>query len=96
MSPDSIIAGMMHHDIRSKRAGLKLTILHRPGVTWSRAEVARLCESLMAEVQSHPRHTEHLIVYGHVEYHADLSCVVTQVTGIDDPMLPWRPSGWVL
>lgn len=77
---------------------LKLTVLHRPGGFWNKVEVSRLCDGLMTEVYGHPQHPEHLILRGHFTKEQTLKALLggiaytaTQVTGIKNEALPFRP-----
>jgi hypothetical protein len=78
---------------------LKLTVLHRPSGTWDKIEVSRFVGGLMTNVYSHPQHPEHLILHGHYTKEQTLKALLggitytaTQVVGINNEALPFRPS----
>lgn len=100
--PDSLIAGLQYHRIMDGRRALKTTVLHRPGGTWSEIDIGRLVSGLMTEAQERPEFPEHVILFGHhtkeqtfVALQGGMAYTATQITGIEDERLPWRPTGWV-
>ncbi len=77
---------------------MKMTILHRPGGTWSNADTNRLNQGLSTECSGHHKHPEYLILFGHFTKDETLKALIgglaytaTQVTGIDSPELPFSP-----
>lgn len=87
----------MHREATAR--DMRLTVLHRPNGTWSKLELGRLVNGLTTEACSHPKHPEDIIVYGHYSKDEVLGAIlggqvftVKQVTGIENPELPFRPS----
>ena len=85
-------------NLAEKRRNLKMTILHRPGGIWHHSEVAKLVQGLTTEVSQHPKHPEHVVLFGHYTKEQTLKAIgggiaytATQVTGIQDERLPFIP-----
>lgn len=85
--------------IAENRREAKLTVLHRPDGTWGGEEVSRLVSRLMTDVCGHPRQPEYIILLGHYTKEEALAAIMggqsftaTQVIGVDNKTLPFRPS----
>ena len=86
-------------DLLDKRRKAKFTVLRRQNGTWSSSEISMLVKGLQAEIGSHPRHPEYLVIPGHYTKEAisriigdKPSYTVTQVTGVGSKELPFIPS----
>jgi hypothetical protein len=84
--------------VRENMRNLKLTVLHRPGGIWSNVDVSRLANGLMTEVYNHPKHPEHLILFGHYSKEQTLEALLggmaytaTQLVGLNNEALPFKP-----
>lgn len=80
------------------RRKLKMTVLHREGGVWHQMEVGRLVNGLMTEASQHPKHLEHLVLFGHYTKEQTLEALLggqaytaVQVTGTDSKDLPFVP-----
>ena len=98
---DGIVAQMMTDDINNRRQNLKFTVLTRDeGYTWSQLEADKLCK-LSIEVYNHPRFPRYVILFGFYTKEQALAAIdggqaftAEQVQGLDNPQLPFRPSGF--
>jgi len=95
---DDIIAGIMVDDLKRRRNGTKVTLLHRPNGNWDHIDTGRLCNGLMTEVAQHPKFPNHLILFGHHTKENVLRALLggeafaaTQITGVDNKDLPFVP-----
>lgn len=84
-------------EIAENMRKLKLTVLHRPGGTWSDVEVSRLVNGLLTEAYSHQENPEYLILFGHHSKEETLQALLgamaytaTQLIGINNEELPFR------
>lgn len=89
---------LMAMQIAENRSKLKTTVLHRQGGVWHQVEVGRLVSGLMTEVSQHPKHPEHLVLFGHYTKEETLRALLggqaytaLQVTGTDSKELPFVP-----
>jgi hypothetical protein len=88
---------LLEMDRREKRKEIKVTVLHRPGGVWRPNEFALLGERLRTEARYRPEeHPEHIVLWGHFTKAQTLEVLgggtaytATQVTGIDDPRVPF-------
>ncbi|MEI7498676.1 MAG: hypothetical protein WCK11_05375 [Candidatus Falkowbacteria bacterium] len=88
---------LMGMQIAENRRKLKMTVLHRPGDVWRRNEISQLTIGLMTEVSQHPKHPEHLILFGHHSESALKTIIrgatftAIQIIGLQDERLPFNP-----
>lgn len=89
------LVGMIAEGNRKK---MKLTVLHRPGGTWSGIDLGKL-HRLSPKISGHPKHPEYIILLGHFNngqtlevLDGGLAYTATMVTGMDSPELPFVPS----
>ncbi len=98
---EPLVVGMMADRTKKSRAELKTTVLYREGGQWHPEEVNRLVNGLMTEASQLPAKPEYVILFGHHTKDETLKALLggvtytaTQVTGLDNPELPFRPQGW--
>lgn len=77
---------------------LKMTVLYRKGGEWHHSEISKLVGGLGTEVNSHPKHSEYLILMGHYTKEQTLRAIgggqaytSIQVVGVDNKELPFVP-----
>ncbi len=83
---------------QNNQSDLKITVLHRKNGLWHNIELILLHVGLTAEVTSHPSFPQYLILLGHHTIEETLNVInfgpahtVTQLIGIDNKSLPFKP-----
>jgi hypothetical protein len=78
---------------------MQFTVLHRAGGRWQPSEVSKFVSVLKAAVGGHPRHPEHLILFGHFTRDqvgrvlgTGASYSLENLVGFNNPDLPFTPA----
>lgn len=100
-SIDSTIANMTAEDIKARWARMEFTVLTRSegdDKTWHEIEIQRIRDGLVTEVYGLPALPQHLILEGFYTktdifkaFGGGRAFTVTQVKGLENPELPFRP-----